>query len=235
MTFDWHSQQAEYRKYIDRLMKEVQTPVAQASFAVVGAFLFATFLAVAALRPTLLNIATLLRDIDDERQTVATLDKKIQALQLAQKKLGDIGLRLEPAQIAIPDRASLDEFSKELEVLTKEHGIVLFEVRQSGFSLYNKAIPTAGPGKIPGTSPLSLDMTVGGSEDAIRSFVNDLERLDRLVVVTSVNFSSVTAAERAQHPYAVNANLSVQVFTTQTMSGGVKAPPAASESTGSNL
>lgn len=236
MTFDYRTQYVEYRKYIDRLMKQVRTPVAQASLAVVGSLLFAAFLAVAALRPTVVTVASLIRNVNDERQSISILDKKIQSLQIAQKKLSEIKSNLAPANVAIPDHVSIEDFTKELEILAREHALVLLEVHQEGFLLYNAAIPTPQPGSVPSVSQVPIGVVVGGSEDAIRAFLVDLENLDRLVVVTNANFSEVGPEGRKDNPYPLSANLALTIFTTQTLEGGSgKKPVAPSVPTGNSL
>lgn len=204
-------------------MKQAQTPVAQASLALIGTLLFAAFLAAAALRPTLLTIASLTRSVGDERKTIATLDKKIQLLGVAQKKLETMKGQLEPANIAIPDNVAMEDFIKEIEVLAKGHELALLEIRQEGFPLSSKAVPTPQPGRIPTVSKIPVRIVVGGAESAIRAFIADLENLDRLVVVTTTNLSGVKIEERKDRPYPLNADISLEIFTTQVVGGGKKA------------
>lgn len=228
MTFDYRSQYLEYRKYLDQLMKQVGSPVARASLAVVGALLFATFLAIAALRPTLVTIASLTRNINDERQTVSTLDKKIQSLQIAQKKLEDIKTRLGPAQVAIPDHVDIEGFTKELEILASQRGLVLLEVNQDGFLLSNGVAPTSQPGDIPKVSIVPVRVVVGGTEEAVRSFIADVENLDRLVVIATANFTEIRLEERKDRPYPISADLLLQIFTTQQLEERANKKPVAS-------
>lgn len=215
MTFDYRSQYREYRKYIEGLKQKVKTPTAQVSLAVVGTILFAAFLAAAALRPTLVIIASLVRDINLERQTIEALDRKIRALQVAQQRLERTQHLMGPATVAIPGELDADVFIKEIELLAFEHQLKLLTVDQREFMLYaEKSIASSND------EPLSIQsipasLTIGGSEQSIREFLADLERLDRLVVVGSVQVTSVPPGNRQDRPYAVNATVVMSIYTSQ--------------------
>lgn len=214
MTFDYKSQYYEYRKYLEKLKTQVQGPIAQTSLAVVGTIAFCIFLALVAIRPTFVIVASLTRSISDEQTVVEKLDQKIEALQIAQKKLLAVKDRMGAVNLAIPETTQLEVFMRQVETLASEHGLVLLEIKQDPFMLVMPQAVALGPRQA-AVQPLNIDIKVGGKESAVRSFIASLIQLDRIVGISSVTIASLSAEDRTEQPYAVAAAIDAQIFTTQ--------------------
>lgn len=233
MTFDYRTQYQEYRVYIKKLMKETQTPAAKTSLAIVGTIMLVAFLSLVAIRPTLVIVASLTRSISDEERVLAALETKIQSLQAAQRKLDAVKDRMALANAAIPTKVDLENFIKEIEILAVESNLKLLNIDQSGIYLNFGSQPKLlGVGSL--VEKVDLNLSIGGDEAAIRSFLGKIIKLDRLVLINDTEISDVSENIDDQHPYKVQARVSISIFTTQKVSvdkseSGKSAGPAKEE------
>lgn len=215
MVFDYRKQYQEYRLYVDKLIQQAKTPVAKTSLTVVGALLFVSFLAAFALRPTILTVISLIKGIQVEQEVVAAMDKKINLIQTARANLEKISSRLSIIERAIPETVRIEDAAKELEFLAIEKDLKMIQMLQSGFIYVNRQKNQTPDGE-PKVSELQLKLEIGGPESAVKSFLEDIEKLDRLMVIQSVSLQSVTEKERQDRPYPVYAILNLRLFTTQS-------------------
>ena len=196
------ARQGEYRqKLLEILAERVRKPTAQASLALVGTLVLIAVLGLGVLRPTLLTISALVKEIQDEQRLVAALDDKFRALVTVQGLLEEMKDDLPRVGWAIPNRPEFEIFTKEVEILAKEKGLAAVEISQAGFEMTGK-----GGGK------LEAWMSVGGDEEQVRNFLGDLIKMDRLVLVKSVSVSSIPKDERQDEPYQVKGSVTVEIL-----------------------
>src|SRR3989339_1008391 len=112
MTFDYRKQYQEYRQYIDSIVEKAKVPAARVSLAVVGTIIFTGFLAVFALRPTLITVAGLWKEINTEKEIIIGLDRKLKLLQTANKNYDQAGSRLYFLDRAIPVTIEVENMAK---------------------------------------------------------------------------------------------------------------------------
>lgn len=207
---DFMSQYVRYRLETRELIrKALEKPVTQASLALVGTLGLIVLLGVLALRPTLLTISELVREIKDEQQLVEALERKISALQTAQRTLGELEGRLYLLDDAVPTDFDVEVLMKELELLAIDEGLRMIGITQEGFLLRLQGVTKDQPAEV-ATLPIAL--SVGGSEESIRSFIAKLERFDRLMVINSLVVSSVSESGRLDANYSVRAVIGAEVY-----------------------
>lgn len=212
MTFDYRKQYQEYRHYMNSLVEKTKAPAARASLAVVGAIAFTVFLAVFALRPTLITVAGLWKEINIEKTTITALDRKLKLLQAAKQNYDQVSPRLYLLDNAIPKTVEIESMAKQLEALAVENGLITLEFREENFWLLSP--PPAG--NIPASvSGIDIKISVGGKEDGIRSFVGNLEKLSRMVKIDAITVRAVPENERIERPFPVYATLGISMFTSQ--------------------
>lgn len=215
MKFDYRQQYHMYRRHLEQLMAKAQAPVAKVSLAVVGTMLTTAFLIVAAIRPTAVVIASLTREIADEKEISGKLDQKIQALQQAQQRLTALEPTIPLLGAAIPQQVEIELVIKQLEMLASEKGMVLLEINQPGLALKVNPNALASSKKSPQVYSLPVQLSIGGSEQAVRQFLGDLEQLDRLITVSSVQLAWIPPDQRQERPYSTHATIKMDVFTMQ--------------------
>ena len=212
MTFDYRKQYQEYRQYIDSIVEKAKAPAARVSLAVVGTIIFSGFLAVFALKPTLITIAGLWKEINTEKEIIIGLDRKLKLLQTAKQNYDKASSGLYLLDRAIPTTIEVENMAKDLELLALENGLNTLEFKQENFWLLS---PQSGDNPSIKISGLDVKMSVGGQESQVRNFAGNLEKMGRMVKIESITVRSVPESERKERPFPVYATLSIITFTTQ--------------------
>ncbi|MBI5355993.1 hypothetical protein HZB78_00065 [Candidatus Collierbacteria bacterium] len=212
MTFDYRKQYQEYRHYIDSLVEKAKAPAARVSLAIVGAIAFAIILMVFALRPTLITIAGLWREINVEKTTIIALDRKVKLLQAAKQNYDEAGSQLYLLDRAIPKAVEVESMAKELEILAAENSLKTLEFREEKFWLLSPSPTGISPVNVSG---IDINISVGGQESGIRDFAGNLERLSRMAKINAITVRAVPEKERIERPFPVYATINISMFTTQ--------------------
>lgn len=196
------SRQGEYRRrLLEMLAERVRKPTAQASLALVGALVLIAVLGLLVLRPTMLTISGLIKEIQDEQRLITALDEKFRALVAVEGLLQEMGPETARIDWAIPQNQEFGLFAKEVEILAKEKGLAAVEISQAGFEMAEK------DGGI-----MEVWLGVGGNEEQVRNFLADLIKMDRLVILKSVNVSSVSKDQRQDEPYQVRGSATAEIM-----------------------
>jgi len=161
-------------------------PVAKAStelFLTVGLVLF---LGVFAIKPTLITMSDLLKEIDTKKELDASLTKKIAALQTAQNQYLTIESDLSILEEAIPEQPEIIFATKIIEKVAADSKVVIN-------SLSIADLPDDSEPGLPFTQKtkqaLDISIRISGDYPSIREFVENLRNSRKSFVVESVVFS----------------------------------------------
>jgi Tfp pilus assembly protein PilO len=203
--------QQEYRKKLWLIFQDrIKKPVFQVSLALVGTLLLITLLGILVLRPTLLTISSLIKEIRDEENLVQSLNIKIQALQTVQRSLQELEPQLVLLDAAIPSNREFQIFVKEVELLAGKWALTMIEIHQPGFTIEpDESSQTVAKGTI---QTLPVNIRVGGTETAIRGFLADLTRLDRLVILNRVSISSTSIDQSQEQQYSIQGFFDINII-----------------------
>lgn len=161
-------------------------PVAIVSFELLLSLGLVIFLGIFAIRPTLLTMSDLIKEIEDKQELTEALDKKIAALGTAQALYLSLENRLGVLDEAIPSQPQLITTLKIVEKLATDNQVVIE-------SLSVPIIPEEEmtPSTTPNLSrvPLPTTITVSGDYVAIRAYVEALRNTRRSIVVDTVSFN----------------------------------------------
>lgn len=159
-----------------------------------------TIFAIFALRPTLLTIAELIKEIESKEQTIATMDTKIENLSQAQTVYNQQRANVELLNSAVPTGPSPDGFVRQMEGLSAKHqvalrGLELDSVVVLGTQTSQNKSRKGDLEKLPGaafTLPFQTSLFVPiEAYPSLSSFLEDIEslrrpaKIDRLVYTTS--------------------------------------------------
>lgn len=217
ITFDYRVQYREYRRYIELLKQRTQSPLIQTSLAVVGTLFLVATLAVVAIRPTMMTIASLWKSIDTEKDTIELLDRKIHALQIAQRKLEQLEPSLMLARRAIPSTLDLEGIARRLETLGGERQVLLLEFSNPSMLFHKIATASAMPRVSFAASAIPIIISVGGNESNIRGFLKDLELMDRIGRIQNVQLNAIPLKSRKDLPFPVSARIQMEFYTSQSI------------------
>jgi hypothetical protein len=151
-----------------------------------------------ALRPTLISIAELIKEIETQEETIETMDKKIANLEKAQTLYNSQKERLSLIDQAIPKKAPPDVFIRQIEGISLENN-----VNVTSFSIKDVTIrgqlkerpPTAEDSKdtfeIP-QNAVAIPFSLGSASNytTMEEFITSLETLRMPVVISSINLNS---------------------------------------------
>lgn len=184
-----------------------QRPVARVSLELFLSVLAVVFFAIFAIRPTLVTMSDLVKEIEDKKDLDQKLTQKIASLSTAQTSYLDVQERLYLLVQTLPSTPDLIHSVKIIEKLAVDRGVLID-------SLTVSEVPREISSDIQFTklkkNSFPVSMSLSGEYENIRDFVQDLISYRRLFVTDTVIFS--TSEERGQRKLRVNISLSIPYF-----------------------
>lgn len=163
-----------------------QKPVAQVSsqlvFSIIAVIIFAVF----AIRPTLLTMSDLIKELNDKQALSQALTQKVAALSSAQSEYQAAQDRLPILDEAIPPTPRFGEAIAIVEKIASNNSLLIDSIQA-------KAVPredstaTSSAQKTRVSTPIVV--TVQGDYPTIRNFVTGIQSTRRLLVIDSVIFN----------------------------------------------
>jgi len=192
MPFDYRNEYHRYKQYYGNLRKFYEKPVIKVSFFVLLSFMAVVFFSVVAIKPTVTTISKLIREIEDKKEINESLDKKATALNELQNKIALIENDLPLVFNALPENALLDKLMQQLEFVAGAEGVRLLSVNFEPLKLGKKTLSKQEADKI------NFSFSAGGDFKSLASFLETLESLDRIMVLSDLKFSSGSSSFRTQ-------------------------------------
>jgi type IV pilus assembly PilO-like protein len=189
--------------------KFYSNPVARVSFELILTIGTVLFFALFAIRPTLLTMSDLIKEIDDKESLDEEMKKKVAALSSAQIEYQILGDRTQVLDMAIPDSPQLIDTLKMIEKIAGEQTVVIN-------SLNLEEIPSELKEELDvlkmKRQTLQIKIDLIGDYQSIRKFVEGLMDVRRTLVVESVIFDvretrgvkSLSARITLNAPYFAN-------------------------------
>jgi len=194
----------KYDFYFQKARLLYKRPEIKASLEVILSIFTIIILIFAAIRPTLTNVVSLQKKIDDQEQVNKKADNKIVQLFNAQKQLTTFGSSLSLFDEAVPDNFAYTDSAKRIEYLAKSNNLAVDSLAFSGLTLLNGGKIAAEWGQkvaVPGTDSLIKDMvsfSINGKPQDIITFLREVENMDRLVVLNNVTLTKQIGLNKAQ-------------------------------------
>ena len=183
MALDYKSSLSRYRKFLTAAR---QQPLWQASFVLILSLILLTVLLLLVLRPTLITISSLLGQINSQQQIAQKLDAKIASLQQAQTLLNSIQPKLAHLDNGLPTTADLGIWAQTVETIASGSGVVITAFTLSNIPLSNIA---TSAGQTLNLTKIDFNISASGDYAQLVNFVDTLEKLPRLAILTSVQIS----------------------------------------------
>lgn len=149
-------------------------------FSIVTIGLFAVF----AIKPTVVTIIELQKQIKEREETVASLNQKVRDLQTANTVLQRERNRLPIILESVPDRANPETLVRQVESLTSQNSLTM-----TSFSL-SDAVLIGTNNKEGASSELPFSVTVTGPYQNLLSFARDMQNLRRPIQIDSFAINS---------------------------------------------
>lgn len=155
--------------------------------------------AIFAIKPTVLTILELNKEIQSKKNTVSKLEQKIVSLKTASNLLQNESLNLQLIENAVPGSADVEQFINQLEKLALSHSVVI-----SGFSSsdaiikgdLNKKKNSDNLTPLPNNAnELVVSFSVTGTYQGLYELLQSIENLRRPVKFDSFVFNSSNTAD----------------------------------------
>lgn len=182
-------------------------PVARVSVELLLTLGTILFFAVFAIRPTLLTMSDLIKEIEDKKKLDEQMTQKVAALSSAQSEYLALEDRLDVLDEALPSQPKLVESLKIIEKIASERNIAITSLNVNEIPAEPETPPAFDK-----TSRQSLTaaLSVSGDYLTIRQFIEDLKGTRRLFVIDTVVFS--TSEERGSKTLRATITLSIPYF-----------------------
>jgi len=201
MALGWRKEYLRYREFFLNIVALYKRNQDLRMFLEVllslGTVSFFTFFA---LKPTLVTVAGLYKEIKAKQETVAKMDTKIKNVAAAQTTFNAESARILLAQISVPDLASPETFVRQIEGLAASSSINLSGISIGQLTLAGEAkkVPTSETDIVPlpeGAPPLVFSISVNGTYAGLATFLSELENLRRPVKIDNVGFTASQTEE----------------------------------------
>ncbi len=169
------------------LDKFYHNPVALVSFELFLSLAAIIFFTIFAIRPTLLTMADLIKEIEDKRQLDTQLSQKAAALATAQDNHTALEDRLTSVDQAIPNGVYLGYTLKVIEKIASEQNITIVNMNVL-------TIPQEVPEETPfvqlSRQTMPIQVSVVGDYEGIRAFIEGMRNSRRSLVTERITFAT---------------------------------------------
>lgn len=180
---------ARYRHYFHRIWKFYEKPATKVSTALLLTIFTTVFFAVFAIRPTLVTIAELLRQIEDQTEVLDQMKRKSAALATAQQEYTAAQRQLALLDVAIPPDFQLQDLLNMIEGAAAHHQLAIQSFTAGDLYYQPENQPSSPTAQ---TYPISVTMKTDYPN--LKLFLNDLIRIQRLLTVETITFAPPTQA-----------------------------------------
>lgn len=191
-----------YARYYHKIGMIYERPEIKASLEVIFSVFMVILLIFAAIRPTLTNLTALQKRITDKESLNTKADRKISQLFSAQEQLDRFSTSLSLYDSAVPENFSYVDQLGRVEQLARSNNLEVDSVSIPGIIMTGDS---KGVGEWSGkllkpdsekiiTTP--VDFQVSGKPKQIRDFLVQLEGMDRLTTIKSVNLIKETGSTK---------------------------------------
>lgn len=200
MAIGWKKEYLRYRSYFLNTMslykkrEDIKTYLE-----IVLSLVAISFFGFFALRPTLLTIAELLKQIENKKEIVSQMDTKIRNLQKAQNILTQEASRIKIVNFSIPSFPQPQSFMYQIESLAAQSQIQVLGINVNEVQLKGKPPESSTSTKEINTFPdgikgMTFSINAMGTYQNIFSFLKNLENL-RTPVKISVLGINISKSE----------------------------------------
>lgn len=169
----------------EELKSFYQSPVAQVSSQLLATIGLVIFFAAFAIRPTILTMVQLTKDIEEKRGIDQALTQKAAALSTLSTEYYAIQNQIPVLDSSIPNVPDFDGVIRRIEKVSSENGIAFSSLRAQ--QLPEDHLDSATK---PAVNTFTISFSAKGSFPQLKQFFDTLVGMDRFVSLDSVSFSS---------------------------------------------
>lgn len=192
MAISFRTDYYRYRRYLTNISALYQKKQYRAYTGLILSLFTIAFFAFFAIRPTIVTITSLMKEIEDKEMVAQKLEEKINALSRARSEYDAISTQLPLVEDALPQKTNPSLLVRQIETLAAQNSVILQSVQFGETPLLGekefKSKSTETKLKEKGLSAISFSVSVSGSYQNLKSFLQNLEELRRLIIPSSFAF-----------------------------------------------
>jgi len=148
-----------------------------------------------ALKPTLLTISELIKEIQGKEDTLAQMNQKITNINIAENLFSQEPEKISIIKSAIPENPDPQSFVRQIEGVAGKDSINILGISMGETTLVGKqnTKPTNENSPLPqGALGLGFSISVSGNYSNLTSFLTDFQNLRRMVKIDNLGINSST-------------------------------------------
>jgi Tfp pilus assembly protein PilO len=178
--------QAYYSGHFAKVKQIYQEPKTKISLALILTLLTFSLIISFAIKPAILTIISLHKELKESQKVNEALTNKLQNLTQAQQNFIALQQDLIYVDRALPKTAEFNRLAREINYLAYYNNVILASGNFGKFDLL--PVPSQQPAE------LSLNFAINGSFADIKNFVADLNNISRLVNIEGITFNNKSTA-----------------------------------------
>lgn len=186
--------------YYRKISLAYKKPEIRASTEIILSVFAVFFLAMTAIRPTLVTVAELQKKIEDQELVDKKITSKINSLVRAQTSLEEYADRLYLYEEGVPEGYSYSDLAKRIEIIANEEDLTIESLIFSKAEIAGKE--TIKPGEVDKKDSLAtwvdgknkviefeVKFEVLGDQEGVYGFISRIENMDRVMRVVQVDIT----------------------------------------------
>ncbi len=179
MALDWQTEYHRYRRYFVNINQFYRQKKVRAYTGIVLSIFAVSFFIFFAIKPTLVTIASLMKEIDDKRVITEKLETKINALASAQREYQNVESDLYLVDQALPRDSQVSLFIKQLEALARKSEVAIDGIQINQVPLKEKSASTDS------SQSVNFSIAASGSYQNLVSYLQTVSSLRRIITIES--------------------------------------------------
>jgi len=183
MAFNWQTDFYRYRRYFTDVKRFYRQKKVRVYTEIILSLLAIAFFLFFAIKPTLITITGLIKEIKDKKMITQRLEEKINNLNLAQKEYFATQDDFYLIDQALPKDPQISVLIKQFEILASKNGVSLEGIQYSSLDIKNKIVST-------NYQTVDFKMAVSGDYQSLKNFLSSLSNFRRLFRVKGFGFKT---------------------------------------------
>ncbi len=185
MNFAWKNEFYRYHRYFSNIGRITKTAQVR-SFAWISLSIFViSFFVLTAIRPTLVTIAQLNREIKDKKEASQKLQTKINSIVAAQKEYAQNVDYLGVLDQALPEKNEFPRLALFIEGVASSSGV---ELKSLGFEKITTSQVASKTTSSLLANSFNISLIVNGDYFKLKDFLKNLETSRRIIKMESISF-----------------------------------------------
>lgn len=188
MDLSWQTGLHRYRRYFVDIGQFYRQKKVRVYTEIVLSILTTAFFLFFAIKPTLVTITGLIKEIKDKKIVTQKLEEKINALKIAQQEYLSVQPELYLVDEALPKDSQISLLVKQIEFLSARAGVILEGVQYSSVNLKDR-------GSSSKPEEVEFKIVVGGDYQSLNRFLLSLNKLRRIIQLEGFAFKAKKLGE----------------------------------------